>query len=80
MTRFLINYLYNIMVVTSQFLNVFFLFGDPDETVSGRTGKSIVKGGIASKIPWPGFLKRHFIASIETDRGSNSAFKRETIV
>jgi hypothetical protein len=80
MTRVLINYLYNIMVALSQLFNVLVLLGDPDESTSGRLGKSIVSGGSASKIPWPGFLKRHFIASIETDRGRNSAFKRDIIV
>jgi hypothetical protein len=80
MTRVLINYLYNIMVALSQLFNVLVLLGDPDESTSGKLGKSIVAGGVASKIPWPGFLKRHFIASIETDRGRNSAFKRDIIV
>lgn len=80
MTRVLINYLYNVMVAISQLFNVVVLLGDPDESTSGRLGKSIVSGGLASKIPWPGFMKRHFIASIETDRGRNSAFKRDIIV
>ena len=80
MTRVLINYLYNIMVALSQLFNVVVLLGDPDESTSGKLGKSIVGGGVASKIPWPGFMKRHFVASIEPDRGENSAFKRDQIV
>jgi hypothetical protein len=70
------NYLYNVMVATSQFLNVVFFGGDPDESISGRIGKSILSGGWASNVPWPNFMYFHWIGSIECDEGGNSVADR----
>lgn len=71
------NYLYNVMVATSQFLNVVFFGGDPDESISGRIGKSIVAGGWAAQVPWPSFMRRHWLASVELDEGGNSVAGRQ---
>ena len=35
--------------------------GDAYTTLSARLGKNIEGGGWASKIPWPNWLKRHFL-------------------
>lgn len=77
---FIRNYAYNVFVSLSQLANTALLFGDPDETVSGRIGKSIAAGGFWSHVPLPAFLLRHFLQSVEPDRGSNSARKRKEIV
>jgi hypothetical protein len=78
--RFAWNWVYNIHVIGSQALNVFFLFGDPDESTSGRIGKSILREGLASRVPWPGFLRRHWLAAVERDEGQDSASGRlETV-
>jgi hypothetical protein len=77
---FLLNYLYNVMVALSQFLNVALFFGDPDESISGRIGKSIAAGGWAARMPWPGFMRRHFLASIEPEEGRDGAFDRRSRV
>jgi hypothetical protein len=76
----LLNYLYNVMVALSQLFNVLVLLGDPDETTSGRIGKSLANGGLATRVPWPGFMRRHFIASIELNEGADSAFGRQSRV
>lgn len=73
---YIYNYFYNVMVAFSQLLNVIFLFGDPDESISGRIGKSYLAKGWAAKIPWPAFMLNHWVASVETDEGGNSAAKR----
>ena len=73
---YIFNYLYNVMVALSQLLNVIFLFGDPDESISGRIGKSYKAGGWAAKVPWPAFMLNHWVASVETDEGGNSVTKR----
>ncbi len=78
--RAMVNYVYNIFVALDQLVNVVLLFGDPDETISSRVGKSYVKGGWAAKVPWPPWAKRHFTRSIEGDRGQNSTKKRTEII
>lgn len=70
-----LNYLYNVHVALSQLANTL-LGGDPDESISGRIGKSIQAGGWAAQVPWPSFARTHFLASIETDEGGNSALRR----
>lgn len=70
-----LNYLYNLHVALSQLVNVI-LGGDPDESLSGRVGKSVAAGGWAASAPWPQWLLRHWLASIETDEGGNSAARR----
>jgi hypothetical protein len=77
---FIRNYAYNVFVSVDQLVNAALLFGDPDETVSGRIGKSIAAGGFWSCVPLPAFLLKHFANSIERDRGSNSAAQRKEIV
>ena len=77
---FLRNYAYNVFVSVDQLMNAALLFGDPDETVSGRIGKSIEAGGFWSRVPWPQWLLCHFLQSVERDRGSNSARKRKEIM
>jgi hypothetical protein len=73
---FFLNYLYNVMVALSQLVNTVLLFGDPDESISGRIGKSIVAGGWAAHVPWPEFMRAHWLASVETEEGGNSAASR----
>lgn len=70
------NYAYNVMVAASQLANTVFFFGDPDESISGRIGKSIVAGGWAARVPWPGFMRRHWLGSIEQAEGGDNAFDR----
>lgn len=72
----LVNYLYNLHVALSQLINTL-LGGDPDESLSGRIGKSIAAGGLAARVPWPAVLRRHWLASIEPDEGGNSARGRQ---
>ncbi len=67
---FSVNYAYNVMVATSQLANTVLFFGDPDESISGRIGKSIVAGGWAAHVPWPGFMRRHWLGSIEQAEGA----------
>ena len=71
------NYLYNVMVAVSQLANVVLFAGDPDGSISGRIGKSLLAGGWASQVPWPKFMYDHWIASIERDRGDNNAWSRK---
>lgn len=73
---YIYNWLYNVMVALSQLVNVVFLFGDPDESVSGRIGKSYIAGGWARRVPWPRFMLNHWLASVEPDEGSNNTFDR----
>jgi hypothetical protein len=75
-TRFFFNWVYNQHVVVSQAVNAFVFFGDPDESVSGRIGKSIISGGWASRVRWPAWMRRHWLGSIEQTEGGNNAFDR----
>ena len=70
------NYLYNVMVAVSQLANVVLFAGDPDESISGRIGKSLLAGGWASQVPWPEFMRTHWLASVELDEGGDSAASR----
>lgn len=72
------NYLYNIATWLSQGINTVVFFGDPDESLSSRIGKSIVNKGWAASIPWPFFVYNHFIRSVEDDRGMYGTFTRKT--
>lgn len=38
------RYLKNVLIWLDQGVNVVFLFGDPDETISSRAGKYVVRG------------------------------------
>lgn len=71
----ILNYLYNLHVALSQLANVL-IGGDPDESLSGRIGKSIAAEGWAARVPWPAMVRRHWLASIEPDEGGNNALRR----
>lgn len=73
--RTVLNYIYNLHVALSQLANTL-LGGDPDESLSGRIGKSIEAGGWAARVPWPAMVRRHWLASIEPDEGGNNALRR----
>ncbi len=75
---YIFNYLYNILTLLSQAINTVIFLGDPDESLSGRIGKSYKAGGWAFKVPWPAFMLKHWLASIEPDEGDNSALRRTT--
>lgn len=75
MREHVLNYLYNLATALSQLLNTL-IGGDPDESLSGRIGKSLMKGGWAARVPWPGFLRDHWIGSVEPDEGKNSTWHR----
>lgn len=74
--RVFLNWLYNVANALSQFVNAAVFLGDPDESLSGVIGKSIIGSGWARYVPWPVWLRSHFVNSIEWDRGENSAFRR----
>lgn len=38
--------------------------GEPYQTISCRIGVSILGGTWASKVPWPGWLRDHFVISV----------------
>lgn len=69
-------YIWNILIAISQFGNAL-LFGDPDETISGRVGKHLPHTPIAWKInllfPWQ---KNHVIEAVEKDRGNRDLIFR----
>ena len=71
------NRLYNAAHLMSCAANWFFLGGDGDESLSSRIGKSIRAEGWASRLPWPGFARTHFLSSIEDDEGRNSDWLRQ---
>jgi hypothetical protein len=80
MRSFVKAWAYNVFVALSQ-LGSAILFGDPDESISGRIGK-----GLRTRAWWaqpfrlvPPFA-RHCLASIEDDEGANSASKRREFV
>lgn len=77
MRTVLLNYAYNWLTWLSQGVNMAVFLGDPDESCSGRIGKSILRQGWAARVPWPAFLREHFLASVEWDRGGDSAFTRK---
>lgn len=71
------RYIWNILVSLDQFLNTL-AFGDPDETISSRTGKHLAK----HDCPFCSFLckvlnlfqKDHCVKSIEVDEGKDEVF------
>lgn len=71
-----LNYAYNVGTWLSQGVNVLVLLGDPDESVSSRIGKSIRGHGWARRVPWPKAVLRHFLRSVEPDRGQDGALTR----
>lgn len=66
-------YAWNIVIAIDQLANAL-LGGWHDETISSRLGKSILKGGWASKVPWPRWLHDHFIESVEPDEDWNMGY------
>jgi hypothetical protein len=49
------NYLYNLALAFDQFMNAL-LLGDPDESISGRTGRALASGAPKWWVP---FLAKH---------------------
>jgi hypothetical protein len=74
MTRLVLNYLYNLGVLASQAVNTIVLFGDPDESLSGRLGKRWHRRQPPAWLP-PWFV-RHCRASVEWDEGGDSTIRR----
>lgn len=70
-----LNYLYNLAAGLSRLLNAA-IGGDPAETLSSRVGKSLVTGGWAARVPWPWWLRAHFLACIDWRRGGDAAARR----
>jgi hypothetical protein len=77
--KILFKYIINILIAIDQFINTIF-FGDPDETISSRTGKAIR----ANKGSWFAkklnafldlFEKNHSINSIEEEEGKDAIIK-----
>jgi hypothetical protein len=67
---FLFMYIWNILIAFSQLGNAL-LFGDPDETISGRVGKHLPDSIIAKKINRLFFWqKNHVKEAVENDRGN----------
>lgn len=71
------RYLYNLLIVLSQFCNTI-LGGDPDETMSSRIGKGARRGN-KFYIFFSRFLdifeKNHCKEAIEEDEGKDAIFK-----
>ena len=75
------KYLMNILIWIDQGVNVVFLLGDPDETISSRIGKAKVKfgGEIPYRYPVLKFIDwgldkldpNHSIDAIEEDEGAD---------
>lgn len=57
------NYLKAVAIALDILANAF-TGGQPYQTISCRIGESIRDGKWASKVPWPGFLRAHFLASV----------------
>lgn len=74
----LTKYIINILISIDQFVNTIF-GGDPDETISSRTGKAVVsgKGYIAEVLNkfLNFFEKDHSVKSIEEDEGKDAVIK-----
>lgn len=59
----LIRYLLAVLIGLDVLINAI-LGGEPYQTVSARIGLSIQNKGWAYYIPWPQFLKNHFLQSV----------------
>ena len=57
------GYLLGIAIAVDILANAL-LGGEHYTTISCRIGESIEAGGWAARVPWPGFLRRHFIGSV----------------
>jgi hypothetical protein len=53
------DYLANLGTAFSRLCNVL-IGGEPDHSLSYRIGSSILRGGLASKIPMPRLWREHF--------------------
>lgn len=62
------NYLYNLALAFDQFINAV-LLGDPDESISGRTGRAIASGCPKWWVP---FLAIHLDWAFETFFGEQN--------
>lgn len=56
------NYAVNVLVAFSRLANALF-GGNPNKTLSHRIGREIVAGRWPDKLPWPAWLKKHFLDS-----------------
>jgi hypothetical protein len=57
------TYLWNLLISFDQFLNTI-LAGHPDETISARIGRKLresAPGCWLCKLPWPKWLREHFL-------------------
>ena len=77
--KYVKRYFRNILVWLDQGLNVIFLFGDEDETVSSRAGKAARKGKtwgcvLCKVLDW--FDPDHCEKSIERSEGRRNVFRR----
>ncbi|TAD90977.1 MAG: hypothetical protein EAZ99_04090 [Alphaproteobacteria bacterium] len=74
------NYAYNVHVALSQALNAVLLWGDPDESLSGRIGKAAVAGDRCARLTgWPSgtFPARSSLTRAPTAQcGAKSACRR----
>ena len=72
------RYILNILISIDQFVNTIF-GGDPDETISSRTGKAVLntKSWFAHRLNafLNFFEKGHSIKSIEVDEGKDAVIK-----
>jgi hypothetical protein len=61
-------YLYNLLLATSQFFNAA-LFGDPDESISGRCGRAMFTGKPKWWVPYLGaFINTIFLSILGEDK------------
>ena len=73
------NYAYNVALGLDQFFNAI-LLGDPDESISGRTGRAIASGKPKAFVPPLGKFLNWFFLNVfgETDHVGNAVEAEET--
>jgi hypothetical protein len=54
------GYALTVLLAFDAFVNALF-GGRLYDTISARVGRSILFGGWAARVPWPGFARRHFL-------------------
>lgn len=57
------RYLLAVLVAFDVMLNAL-TGGRPYQTLSARIGENIKRGGWASHVPWPAWLKAHFLGAV----------------
>jgi len=81
------NWIYNLLVATSQWHHAVWHGGDPDQSLSGEIGRRLAAGErlgpVLALVKWAGdrlLGPGHWAASIEPDEGANSAaLRRERV-